>query len=238
VKHENENSALRTFSFALVISGLASASAAQQIKAVTATATAPPIVGVAVYENNFEKAELNKVPEDLLVLEGAFNVKKENGNKFLELPGAPLDTFGVLFGPTESSDLAVSARIYGTAKGRRFPTFGVGLNGVGGYKLQISPSKKALELSKGDEVLSSVPYSWESDSWTVLRLQVREVKASERMVEGKAWKQGGKEPGSWLVSRAEKTEPVAGRASVWGAPYAGTPIRFDDFVVTRLSDKP
>ena len=41
------------------------------------------------------------MPEDLLVLEGAFVVKAEGGNHFLELPGAPLDTFGLLFGPTD-----------------------------------------------------------------------------------------------------------------------------------------
>src|SRR5258708_672354 len=43
-----------------------------------------------LYENNFEKAEIGKVPDDLLVLEGAFVVQEESGNKFLELPGAPL----------------------------------------------------------------------------------------------------------------------------------------------------
>src|SRR5947207_3757371 len=101
------------------------------------------------YENNFEKADLNKVPDDMLVLEGAFAVREEGGNKFLELPGAPLDTFGLLFGPSESADIEVSARVYGTGKGRRFPTFALGLNGVSGYKLQVSPGKKLLELYKG-----------------------------------------------------------------------------------------
>src|SRR5436190_9379313 len=104
-----------------------------------------------IYENNFEKAEVDKVPQDMLVLDGAFAVKEEAGNKFLELPGAPLDTFGALFGPTESTNLIVSARVFGTSKGRRLPTFGIGLNGVGGYKLQVSPGKKLLELYKGDE---------------------------------------------------------------------------------------
>src|SRR5438128_2017237 len=87
--------------------------------------------GKVLYENNFEKAELGKVPEDFLVLDGAFAIKEEAGNRFLELPGAPLDTFGLLFGPTESGGMAVSARIFGTAKGRRFPAFAVGLYGVG-----------------------------------------------------------------------------------------------------------
>src|ERR1700733_6665018 len=74
-----------------------------------------------LYENNFEKAEVGKVPDDFLVLDGGFAVKEENGNRFLELPGAPLDSFSAQFGPTESSGVSVSARIKATAKGRRFP---------------------------------------------------------------------------------------------------------------------
>src|SRR5882672_10896275 len=105
-----------------------------------------------LYENNFEKMETGKVPEDFLVLDGGFTVKSDGTNKVLELPGAPLDSFGVLFGPTEKVDLEVSARINGTGKGRRYPTFGVGLNGQGGYRLQVSPGKKMLELYKADEI--------------------------------------------------------------------------------------
>jgi len=186
-----------------------------------------------LYENDFEKTELNKVPDDFLVLDGQFAVKEEGGNKFLELPGAPLDTFGVLFGPTEKEGNGVSARIFGTGKGRRYPTFAVGLNGQGtsAYKLQVTPAKKALELFKGDEVKASVLHEWQSGAWTRLRLQVRKVKDGGWKVEGKAWKDGDKEPSAWMVSFDEKEQPVAGRASIWGSPYATTPIRFDDLLV-------
>lgn len=186
-----------------------------------------------LYTNGFDKTELQKVPDDMLVLDGGFAVKEEGGNKFLELPGAPLETFGVLFGPTEASGLSVSARIQGTGKGRRFPTFAVGLNGVGGFKLQVSPAKKLVELVKGEEVVASTPFTWESGSWTMLRLQSRKVKEGELKVEGKAWKQGDAEPKEWQISRAETAESPAGRPSVWGMPFAGTPVRFDDFQVGR-----
>jgi len=191
-----------------------------------------------LYENNFEKAELDKVPDDFLVLDGQFAVKEEGGNKFLELPGAPLDAFGLLFGPTEKEGTAVTARIFATSKGRRHPTFAVGLNGQGtsAYRLQVSPAKKALELFKGDEVKASVPYEWQSGAWTRLRLQARKVKDDEWKVEGKAW--SDKEPSAWMVSFDEKEQPVAGKASVWGSPYATTPIRFDDLLVTSANEKP
>ena len=192
----------------------------------------------AIYENDFEKSALDKVPDDFLVLDGQFAVKEEGGNKFLELPGAPLDAFGVLFGPTEKEGTTVAARIFGTGKGRRYPTFAVGLNGQGtsAYRLQVSPAKKALELFKGDEVKASVPYEWRSGAWTRLRLQVRKMKDGPWKVEGKAWTD--KEPSAWLVSFDEREQPVAGRASIWGSPYATTPIRFDDLKVASATDAP
>ncbi len=196
-----------------------------------------PATPKILYENDFEKASLAKVPEDFLVLEGTFAVKEESGNRFLELPGAPLDTFGVLFGPTQSEGVAVSARVYGTGKGRRFPTFGVGLDGVGGYRLQVSPGKRLLELYKGDELAASAPYAWESGSWTSLRLQIRQAGGSWK-IEGKAWKQGTVEPPAWAISHEASAAPAAGRASIWGSPYSTTPILYDDLVLRALDNPP
>jgi hypothetical protein len=190
--------------------------------------------GKPVYENNFEKAEVDKLPEGFLVLDGAFAVKEADGNKFLELPGAPLDSYGALFGPTEKDGLCVSARIFGTGKGRRFPTFAVSLNGVGGYKLQVSPGKKALELYRGDDLKATVPYDWKTGTWTMLKLQVRSVADGAWKVEGKVWEQGGKEPAAWQINFDDKEAPPPGRASIWGMPYSGTPIWFDDLVVTPV----
>lgn len=188
-----------------------------------------------LYRTNFQAEAEGKVPENMLVLDGAFGVKEEGGNKFLELPGAPLETFGVLFGPTEATGLNVTARVHGIGKGRRFPTFGVGLNGVGGYRLQVSPAKKLVELYKGDDVVTNAPFAWASDSWTMVRLQSRKAKDGEFKIEGKAWKQGDAEPKEWLITLTDKAETPAGRASLWGNPYAGTAIRYDDLKVTRAA---
>ena len=187
-----------------------------------------------LYQNNFTTNEVGKLPEEMLLLDGGFAVQEVAGNKVLQLPGAPLETFGVLFGPTEASGLAVSVRVHSTKKGRREPAFALGLNGNAGYKLQISAAKKLVELYKGDDVIASNPFTWESDSWTMLRLQVRKVKDGEFAIEGKAWKQGTPEPTKWIVTHTETTEPSAGRASMWGNPFAGTPIDFDDLVVSAV----
>lgn len=185
------------------------------------------------YENNFENAEVGSVPEDFLVLDGNFAVREVDGNKVLELPGAPLDTFSLLFGPTEKENVAAVARFYGQAKGRRYPVFDIGLNGVGGYKLRVSPGKQQLELFKGDIVKKSVALKWKPSQWTHLKLQV--VKTAEKAwkVEGRIWPEGADEPAEPAVTFTDSEEPVAGRASVSGMPYSGLPIRFDDFVVSK-----
>jgi len=188
-----------------------------------------------LYENNFEQAEVGKVPDDFLVLDGGFAVQAADGNKFLELPGAPLDSYGALFGPTEKSGVAVSVRINGTKKGRRFPTFAVGLNGQAGYRLQVSPGKGTLEIYKGDESVASVPYEWKSGEWTLLRLQITKS-GDVWKVSGKTWAQGATEPAQPAITFDEKTEPSAGRASIWGNPFATTPIQFDDLVLRRIPD--
>jgi len=186
-----------------------------------------------IYRQDFSKSEEGKVPDDMLVLDGGFAVRKAAGETALELPGAPLETFGVLFGPSEKDGIRVSARIHATAKGRRFPVIGTGLNGAVPYRLQITPAKKALELFKGDDLLTSVAFSWVSDSWTVLRLQLKALPAGGWRLEGRAWKQGDAEPAGWTVSHDLKEEPVPGRASIWGKPFSETPIRFDDLVVEK-----
>jgi hypothetical protein len=188
-----------------------------------------------LYSNNFEKAEVGKLPNDFLSLNGDFAVKDEAGNKLLELPGAPLDSFGVQFGPTEITNVAVTARIFGKARGRLYPTFGVGLCGVSGYTLQVAPGKGTLELLKDQEIKASMQFAWKSGTWTQFRLQVRKAKNGECKIEGKAWTQGGAEPKNWMLTFDEKEEPVAGRASVMGSPFSGKPIWFDDLVVERLS---
>lgn len=191
--------------------------------------------GKTLYQADFSKAEIGKLPDDMLLLDGAFAVVEVNGDKALQLPGAPLaEGSGVLFGPTESMNVAASARIHSTKKGRREPAFALGLNGNAGYKLQVSAAKRLIEIYKGEEVIAKEPFTWESGSWTMLKLQIRKVKEGEFAVEGKAWKQGTTEPEKWTITHTEKSELIPGRASIWGNPFAGTPIDFDDLMVAAL----
>jgi hypothetical protein len=182
----------------------------------------------AVYKNDFESAEVGKVPADMMILDGGFKIVDDNGNKVLELPGAPLETFGLLFGPTEKENRTVSGRVYGTSKGRRAPTFSIGLGGVGGYKLQVSPAKKLLELYKGSDPKMSVPFDWQTGKWTHLALTLKKSSEKEWKVEARAWTEGSPAPAAPQLTFTDAEEPPAGRASLGGSPYATTPIRYDD----------
>ena len=185
------------------------------------------------YQNDFEKAEVGTVPDEFLVIDGDFVVQEEAGNKFLELPGAPLDSFNVMFGPGAKENVGVGARVLGTNKGRRYPTFGVALNGLGGYKLRVSPGKKELEIYRGEDIKAAVPLKWESGKWTHLKLELTKP-ADKWVVEGKLWQEGAQEPDKPTIRFEDSEEPPSGRQLISGSPYAGTPIRYDDLKVWTL----
>jgi hypothetical protein len=186
------------------------------------------------YTNNFEKLAVGSTPQDFLVIDGGFTVKEEAGNKLLELPGSPLDSFGALFGSTEKEGVVASARIMAISKGRRFPTFGIGLNGVAGYKLQASPAKKLLELTRGDVVKATAPLEWTSGKWTFFKLQSTKGDDGKWLVQGRIWSEGQPEPQTWAISFTDAEEPPAGRSSIWGSPFATTPIQYDDLAASRI----
>jgi hypothetical protein len=198
--------------------------------------TGAPRGDAPLYWNDFSKAELGKLPDaEFLALSGSFAVKDFEGDRVLELASGPLDSFGMLFGPSsDTATCTVSARIWAATTGRRFPEFGIGSNDAGGYKLWLMPRRKQVVIRKGDETVETGKYErWRSSTWTQLRLQVTQTGEQNWVVRGKAWPAGGEEPKDWSVSFQEKDVPAAGRASVWGNTYSGLPIRFDDLRATK-----
>ena len=196
---------------------------------------AAPAGEAPLYSNDFAKASPGKLPdEEFLVLAGEFEVKDAGGDKLLELAPHPIDSSGVLFGPAEHATGTVSARIWGATTGRRFPEFGIGSNDAGGYKLWLIPRMGLVAIRKADQTVATAPYdAWKPETWTRFRLSVTKAGEGAWKVQGKAWPADGKEPDAWTVSFDDTEAPAAGRASVWGHPYSGKPIRFDDLVVTK-----
>jgi hypothetical protein len=189
----------------------------------------PAMAAEPLYQQDFESADAGSVPDSLMVIDGNFAVTAADGKKSLELPGAPLDTFGALFGPGRADNTEVAARVLATRTGRKFPAFAVSLNGVGGYRLRVAPAKGAVEIIRADTTEKSVPFTWQSGEWTALKLRL--VKTAEGFrLEGKVW-QGDTEPTDWTLSHDIASAPPAGKAGLWGMPFSGTAIRFDDLVV-------
>lgn len=190
-------------------------------------------LGAAPYRNDFSGAKPGPLPEGLQRINGDFTVARAEGNTFLELPGDPLDTFGVLFGPAEHAEVDVSARAWSKTSGRRYPEFGVGAGDIGGFKLMLLPAQKKLELRKNDHVVATGPYEadWKSGTWTTIRLRVTKA-GNGWKVEGKAWPSDAEEPEKAAVSLDVTEAPQPGRASIWAVPFSGQSIRFDDLSAT------
>jgi hypothetical protein len=203
------------------------------IVAVTGSADTPN--DKMLFKSDFESAKVGSLPEELMVLAGEFSVSDIGGNKALELPGNPLEDFGALFGPAESDGIAVRARVFSESSKRLAPRFGVGLDGVAGYRLLVAPGQNRLQLLKDQEAVASAPLEWKSGTWTWLHLQIREVSAGKWFIEGRAWADGSPEPNEWSISFEVSETPPVGKASLWGAPYSGKPILFDDLSVISLS---
>jgi hypothetical protein len=205
------------------------------IAATMALASSPQTLADSVlFETNFESANADSVPEELMILAGQFSVKAIGGNKVLELPGNPLEDFGALFGPAELDGVVVRARIRSESTKRLAPRFGVGLSGVAGYRLLVAPGQNGLQLLKDQQVVASAPFEWKSAGWTSLHLQIRKISEAKWIIEGRAWAEGASEPKDWSISLEVSEAPPAGKASIWGAPYSGKPILFDDLSVISL----
>jgi hypothetical protein len=205
--------------------------AASLISAFAAAAAAPP-EPAPVFSENFDKAAVGKPGKEILPYAGAFEVKDVGGgNKVLELPGAPLETMGALFGPEEHLFVDVRAKVWATTSGKRYPEFGVGASNLSGYRLLLLPRQNRLVIRRADVEVASAPCDgWKPETWTNFHLAI--VPAGDRWrVTGTAWPAGAEEPKLATVVFDDAEKPSAGRASVWGMPFSGKPIRFDELEV-------
>lgn len=189
----------------------------------------------ATLKLDFQSAAVGGLPDDLTGTdaEAKFSIVAEGENKFLQMNPSPLVDGGVLVGSSIKGAAMVSVRVRAEAKRRSQPRFGVGMHGVGGYRLLVVPAQKELQLVKNEEVVARVPFEWKAGGWTTVELRVLAAGPGSRL-EGRAWLEGGTRPVDPLVSLALATLPATGKASLWAAPYAGLPIDFDAVEIAPL----
>jgi hypothetical protein len=188
-----------------------------------------------LYAQDFDA--LKEMPDDIMQLNGEFTLVAEGTGKAMALTPNPLDTYNCLFGPPAKDGIAARARIQGSSKGRQSPSFGIGLNGVSGFVLRLAAAKGQIELVHDEAVLISQPYAWKSGTWTRFLLQLRAATPASWAVEGKVWPDGEAEPAAWTLTTTIDKAPSAGRPSLWGVPYGGKSILYDDLVVAPVVGK-
>jgi len=173
------------------------------------------------------------LPDNFLTLNGEVTVTG-TPNRFAQLPAEPLEAHGLMFGPAMVDGLRVAARFQGEAKGRQAPSFGVGLNGISGYRLVVKPAEDKLVLQRNETTVAEAEYQWAPGQWTYLQLQLRPLPGLQWAVEGKAWVDTQLEPAEWSLTWKEADKPFAGRPTVWGTPFSGHPIAVDDLRIWRI----
>ncbi|MDG2125242.1 MAG: hypothetical protein P8J87_16175 [Verrucomicrobiales bacterium] len=176
----------------------------------------------------FEDGTTGEEPEGLFVIEGEFTVIESGGGKAIQIAAAPLVETGAIFGESmKNAGGVVSVRVKAAKKRRSYPRFGVGLHGLSGYRLRAVPAAKQLELVKNEEVVATVPLTWVSGVWTTIELSLLPVGDGWK-VEGRIWAEGEERPEEADLELEGAVKPKSGKASIWGTPYAGLPIVFDD----------
>ena len=95
-----------------------------------------------MYEENFTQVEGETVPDAIMVLDGQFAVKGTGPDRCLELPGSPLESFGV---PADRSTLVNVHAIDGITRDFR----GRQLVGVKGLSEKLEVSRSYTHLFKG-----------------------------------------------------------------------------------------
>ena len=204
-----------------------------------ASALALPVLAdekkTSVYQQDFENVKVGEAPEAVMEIEGAFTVVEEDGKKFLRVGVEPLAENGIVLGPSMKAGGTVEAKIRSFKKRRSYPRFGVGLHGISGYRLRVVPSSKKVELLRNEEVVVEKEFMWKPDTWTNLKL---EIKQSGDKWSIRAWvwpvAEGdeGKQPKQATLEHSDEEPPGQGKASLWGTPYSGRPVDFDDVKVT------
>ena len=151
----------------------------------------------------------------------------------LKLSPDPLIECGLLFGKSSKGPMIVEGRVFTAKKGRRsFPRFAMGVHGISGYRLRVVPAQKRIELVHNEEIVKTVDFAWESEKWCSMKLAFIDNEGAPK-VQAWVW-MSGQEPTQepLLEFVGEKGTSSQGKASLWGTPYSGKELLFDDLKVT------
>lgn len=170
-------------------------------------------------------------PQEVFVVDGTIKITARDGGKVITIDPNPITDATAQLGDSSSGSSSIAARVFASKKGRSTPRFGVSVHGMNGYRLIVNPARKTLDLVKSDAVIKSVPYTWTTDTWTRIRLDVKKTGETGWSITGKAWPADGEEPKEPLIQHTDDTLKGQGKAAIWGTPFSETPIFFDDIQI-------
>jgi hypothetical protein len=197
----------------------------------------PAAAAPAVVKADMQSLTPGPLPDEMMVVDGEFEILVDGSNKVLQMKPEPLTEGTVLFGKSLKNGGTVKARIKGTSKKRSHPKFGIGIGGTSGYRIRIVGAEKLMEICKEEERKAEAAVEWKSDVWTWLELSVVPAADGKWQIEGRMWAEGAVRPEKATVSLTTEVAPPNGKASVLGAPYSGLPIHFDDVEITPNPEK-
>ncbi|MEQ1751059.1 MAG: hypothetical protein ABL974_16640 [Prosthecobacter sp.] len=172
-----------------------------------------------------------EVPKEVFVVDGTVKITAKDGNKAIMIGGTPIVDASAQLAVSAAGESSIQAKVFASKRGRSVPKFGISVHGMSGYRLLINAAKKQLELVKGEAVTASVPYTWTSETWVQMKLEVKRGVGDAWVITGKAWAADASEPAEPSIKHADKDLKGQGKAGVWATPYAETPIYFDDIEV-------
>lgn len=186
----------------------------------------------------FDDRETGYPPEELFVIDGNFDVVAQGEGKVLRLKADPIIECGVLFGKSSKGAMTAEAKVLASKRGRRsFPRFGLGIHGVSGHRVRVTPARKCIELVHEEEVVTTAPFTWKSGEWCHLKLKIS-LEEDKATLEAWAWMEGDEAPQKpSLTHESEASASGQGKASVWGTPYSGKEILYDDLKVSSEEAK-
>ena len=171
------------------------------------------------------------VPKEVFVVDGTIKVAALDGNKTIMIAAEPITDATAQLGDSSRGTSSIEARVFASKRGRSTPRVGLSVHGMNGYRLWLNAAKKQLELMLGGEVVTTAPFTWVSDTWTKLRLDVTKVSETEWSITGKAWQADGEEPKEPQVKVSNPSVKGQGKCAIWGSPFSEKPIYFDDITV-------
>lgn len=168
------------------------------------------------------------------VVRGTFGVAERDGRVMLALEPEPMAEGNLTCGQLLVRGGGIRARMRGERSRRAAPRFAVSLNGDTEFILRAVPSGKVMELATvTEQILASVPWTWQPAKWLWLELQVQPQPDGGAVFEGRAWAEDEPRPAAAGIRHRIPGLPGILRPALRGAPFALRPIETDRIELLR-----